>query len=180
MKRVFSIVISFIFGIVLLFFITCISFKVYNINDFNSMITLMSNNLNINKINMDFIYKQAFMNINFIIFIALFILVTFINIKNKFYSSFKYIGSSALISSSFILIGGIFFDKITSMLDKNVAIILNSNRIGFLNSINRKGILFLMLGFLLIILYSVIDTLYEKYKNKKIVNDTIELIEETK
>ena len=66
------------------------------------------------------------------------------------------------------------------MLDKNVAIILNSNRIGFLNSINRKGILFLMLGFLLIILYSVIDTLYEKYKNKKIVNDTIELIEETK
>ena len=179
MKKVFSVLLSIVFSIVIILFIAGISLRVYNINDFNNMIMLINNDLNIKLIdNLDIIYKQEFMNISFIIFTIIFILICLVNIKNKFYNSLKYTGSSMIISGAFMLIGGLFFDKITPSLDKNVAIILNSNRLGFLKSLNHKCLIFLMSGFILIILYSIIDTLYEKYKNKKLIESNVEIIEE--
>ena len=112
MKKVFSVLLSIVFSIVIILFIAGISLRVYNINDFNNMIMLINNDLNIKLIdNLDIIYKQEFMNISFIIFTIIFILICLVNIKNKFYSSLKYTGSSMIISGAFMLIGGLFLIK---------------------------------------------------------------------
>lgn len=179
MKKVFSILFSFISIIVMILFIISISLKVYNINELNNIINLINNDFNIKIINnLNFIFKTQFMISTLIIFIIIFIILSLINIKNKFFNSLKYIGSSMIISGSFTLIGGLFFDKIISSLNTNVKIILNNNRIEFLNSINHKSIIFIIIGLLLIILFSIIDTIIEKYKNQKLIEDNIELIEE--
>lgn len=179
MKKVFSIIFSFISIIVMTLFIISISLKVYNINELNNIINLINNDFNIKIINnLNFIFKTQFMISTLIIFIIIFIILSLINIKNKFFNSLKYIGSSMIISGSFTLIGGLFFDKIISSLNTNVKIILNNNRIEFLNSINHKSIIFIIIGLLLIILFSIIDTIIEKYKNQKLIEDNIELIEE--
>ncbi len=179
MKKVFSIIFSFILIIIMILFIISISLKVYNINELNNIINLINNDFNIKIINnLNFIFKTQFMISTLIIFIIIFIILSLINIKNKFFNSLKYIGSSMIISGSFTLIGGLFFDKIISSLNTNVKIILNNNRIEFLNSINHKSIIFIIIGLLLIILFSIIDTIIEKYKNQKLIEDNIELIEE--
>lgn len=118
------------------------------------------------------------MNISFIVLIVIFLLISLVNIKSKFYSSLKYAGSSMIISSTFMLIGGLFFDKIIPSLNKGVGNILESNRLKFLSELNHKSILFLIVGLVLVVLYAVIDTLYENYKNKKLIENNIEIIEE--
>lgn len=178
MKRVFSILLSILFSLVVILFITGISLRVYNSIDFNNMIDLISDDLNIKLLNLDIIYKSKFMNISFIVLIVIFLLISLVNIKSKFYSSLKYAGSSMIISSTFMLIGGLFFDKIIPSLNKGVGNILESNRLKFLSELNHKSILFLIVGLVLVVLYAVIDTLYENYKNKKLIENNIEIIEE--
>ena len=138
----------------------------------------ISDDLNIKLLNLDIIYKSKFMNISFIVLIVIFLLISLVNIKSKFYSSLKYAGSSMIISSAFMLIGGLFFDKIIPSLNKGVGNILESNRLKFLSELNHKSILFLIVGLVLVVLYAVIDTLYEDYKNKKLIENNIEIIEE--
>ena len=62
MKRVFSILLSILFSLVVILFITGISLRVYNSIDFNNMIDLISDDLNIKLLNLDIIYKSKFMN----------------------------------------------------------------------------------------------------------------------
>ena len=82
MKRVFSILLSILFSLVVILFITGISLRVYNSIDFNNMIDLISDDLNIKLLNLDIIYKPKFMNISFIVLIVIFLLISLVNIKS--------------------------------------------------------------------------------------------------
>ena len=115
---------------------------------------------------------------NLFIFIGTLIFISSINIINRFYDSLKYIGSSFVISSSFMLFGLFFIDKIKVMFDSSLITILNGNIDKFSHKIYCNSIIFLFVGIIMIVLYSIIDILYENYKNKRIVEENVEIIEE--
>ena len=106
-------------------------------------------------------------------FILLILLI--INIKNNFYKVIKYVGSAMILSSTFIFMGIIFLNNLINNFDQRIENMLK-NRI-FLNSLLKNSTIFLIIGLFMIILYAIIDTIYEKNKNKILLDD-IEIIEE--
>lgn len=174
--KAISIVISFILGLYIILFILGLSFRTYSISDFNDMIYLLNNDLNI-KFNLDFIYSNSFINYNIFIILGVFIFISLINIINKIYDSFKYIGSIFVINSSIMLISLLFVDKIKMLFNNSIVIILNNNIDKFISKIYKNSIIFLIIGLIMIVIYAIIDVLYERYKNNKI-KETIEIIEE--
>lgn len=176
--KVISVLVSIVFSLFFILFILGLSFRVYNINDFNDMVYLWSNDLNVKINSLDYIYEFSFIRNNLFIFIGTLIFISSINIINRFYDSLKYIGSSFVISSSFMLFGLFFIDRIKAMFDSSLITILNGNIDKFSHKIYCNSIIFLFVGIIMIILYSIIDILYENYKNKRIVEENVEIIEE--
>ena len=176
--KVISVLVSIVFSLFFVLFILGLSFRVYNINDFNDMVYLWSNDLNVKINSLDYIYEFIFIRNNLFIFIGTLIFISSINIINRFYDSLKYIGSSFVISSSFMLFGLFFIDKIKVMFDSSLITILNGNIDKFSHKIYCNSIIFLFVGIIMIVLYSIIDILYENYKNKRIVEENVEIIEE--
>lgn len=168
-----SVILSIIFSITLITFIVGISLKIYNIEDFKEMIFLINN-----KINLEYIYTNSFIIFSLITIIAILLVITIINIKDKFYKALIYIGNSTILSSSFLLIALAFSNKIISMFENNFIFILNKNIDKLITNIYNKSLISLIIGIFMIIIYSIIDIVYENYKNKKIINDNIEIIEE--
>ena len=64
------------------------------------------------------------------------------------------------------------------MFDSSLITILNGNIDKFSHKIYCNSIIFLFVGIIMIVLYSIIDILYENYKNKRIVEENVEIIEE--
>ena len=176
--KVISVLVSIVFSLFFVLFILGLSFRVYNINDFNDMVYLWSNDLNVKINSLDYIYEFSFIRNNLFIFIGTLIFISSINIINRFYDSLKYIDSSFVISSSFMLFGLFFIDKIKVMFDSSLITILNGNIDKFSHKIYCNSIIFLFVGIIMIVLYSIIDILYENYKNKRIVEENVEIIEE--
>lgn len=174
--KAISVVISFILGLYIVLFILGLSFRAYSISDFNDIIYLLNNDLNI-KFNLDFIYNNSFINYSAFIILGVFIFIGLINIINKVYDSFKYVGSIFIINSSIMLISLIFVDKIKMLFNNSIVILLNNNMDKFISKIYKNSIIFLISGLIMIVLYAIIDVLYERYKNNKI-KETIEIIEE--
>lgn len=171
--KVFSIIFSFIFALLFILFIFGLSFRVYNINDFKDMLFILSNDLNINLSGFDFIYSSSYLIYNILIFVLIFVIISLINIKDKFYISLKYFGSVFMLGSSFMLISLLFSDKIVNYFDGSFISILDLNYNDFIGSIYRNGIIYLIVGFVMIILFSLIDSFYENYKNKKIISRNV-------
>ena len=80
-----------------------------------------------------------------------------------------------ILSSTFIFMGIIFLNNLINNFDQRIENMLK-NRI-FLNSLLKNSTIFLIIGLFMIILYAIIDTIYEKNKNKILLDD-IEIIEE--
>ena len=175
--KIISILVSILFSLLFILFVLGLSFRVYNINDFNDMIYLSSNDLNIRINSLDYIYKFNFIRNNLLIFCGTLIFISLINIVNRFYASLKYIGSAFMISSSFLLFSLLFIDKIKEIFDSNFIIILNNNLDKFSYKIYSTSTIFLFIGIIMIILYSIIDVLYENHRNKRIIEEKVEIIE---
>lgn len=170
-----SILISIVFGIISMLFILGISFRVYDINDYNNMMILIGNDFGFSLPKyLDYIYSINFVKCVISIFVLILLFLVIINIKNKFYRGLKYIGSAIILSSNSILIGILFFDKLIINFDENVVMMLKDNI--FFNSLVKNSIIFLIIGLFMIVLYAVIDAICEK--NNKIKFDDIEIIEE--
>lgn len=177
MKKVvnfISILFSIVFGLLSCLFILGLSFRVYNIDDYNKVILSIENDLELNlPKNLDYIYNANFVKYAILIFCCILVILLIINIKNKFYRGIKYVGSAMILSSTFIFMGIIFFNNLVSNFDESIGIILK-NRI-FLNSLLKNSTIFLIIGLFMIVLYAVVDTIYEK---NQIHLDNVEIIEE--
>ncbi len=178
MKKVLnfvSILISIIFGIISFCFILGISFRVYNIDDYNAIMVLIENDLGFSLPKcLNYIYSSNFVKYAILIFVLILLFLIIINIKNKFYRGLKYVGSAIILSSTFVLINILFFDKLIGNFDENVIIMLKNNV--FFSCLIKNSIIFLIIGLFMIVLYAVIDTIYEK--NNKIKFENVEIIEE--
>ena len=179
MKKVvnfISILFSIVFGLLSCLFILGLSFRVYNIDDYNKAIMIIENDLELSlPDHLDYIYNVNFVKYMILISFFILLILLIINIKNKFYKVIKYVGSAMILSSTFILIGIIFLNNLINNFDQRIENMLK-NRI-FLNSLLKNSTIFLIIGLFMIILYAIIDTIYEKNKNKILLDD-IEIIEE--
>ena len=177
MKRIvnfISILFSIVFGLLSCLFILGLSFRVYNIDDYNKAIMIIENDLELNlPKNLDYIYNANFVKYAILIFCCILVILLIINIKNKFYRVIKYVGSAMILSSTFIFMGIIFLNNLINNFDQRIENMLK-NRI-FLNSLLKNSTIFLIIGLFMIVLYAVVDTIYEK---NQIHLDNVEIIEE--
>ena len=62
--KVISVLVSIVFSLFFILFILGLSFRAYNINDFNDMVYLWSNDLNVKITSLDYIYEFSFIRNN--------------------------------------------------------------------------------------------------------------------
>ena len=65
--KVISVLVSIVFSLFFILFILGLSFRVYNINDFNDMVYLWSNDLNVKINSLDYIYEFSFIRNNLLV-----------------------------------------------------------------------------------------------------------------
>lgn len=164
-----SIIVGVILGIYIFSFIVgCILKKSYTEIELEAITNVFYTNIDMGKPNfLNYIYMNTFFWYMMLRIVTLSLVVVLINLKNKAHRVIKYLGTSLVLSSCFIILTGVFYGSILNILDSNlVNLIVASNYLK--PNLITFGSSFLILGLFLHVTYSTIDVLYDEIHNRKI------------
>ena len=164
----FSVMVGLILGIYIFSFIMgCILKKSYTEIELEAITNIFYTNINVSKPNFfNYLYTKFFFWYMILRIVTLSLVIVLINLKNKAHRVLKYIGTSLVLSSCFIILLGVFYNNILNILDDNlVNLILASNYLK--PNLITFGSSFLILGLFLHVTYSTIDVLYDEIHNRK-------------
>lgn len=170
-----SIIVGILLGIyVFSFIVGCILKKSYTEIEFEAITNVLYSDINMKKPNFfNYIYTNTFFWYMMLRIITLSLVVVLINLKNKAHRIIKYLGTSLVLSSCFIVLVGVFYNGILNILNNNLVNLISSS-IFLKPNLITFGSSFLILGLFLHVTYSTLDVLYDEIHNRKIKEGSLE------